>query len=200
MYKLEGECIGDYLLSLGRRRAVVFMGPVDILAGEIYVLELREGFSAVGAPTPEALEYCIAGLGKFVKKLDSLYTLDELIEEVPEDLKKVVEDSNCVKYAFYSSRVDPRLLKPGVYVTRDPILFFNLGRHFPLYSTEVGKKRIKTKCKGSPSPPLVVRRLELKVLDSEEFFNVVYWSGVRELAIGFIYKLPLILLKLRRRL
>ncbi|MEM4897124.1 MAG: hypothetical protein QXR18_02800, partial [Pyrobaculum sp.] len=194
-----GDCVGQHLHRVGRRRAVIYMGPIEKLMGVVYVLELREGFSTFGAPTPEALDYCVEGVGEYVKELEPPFSLDELLRVVPEEMRERLLESRCVKYAFYSSRIDPRPLKTGVYVTRDFVLFYNLGQYFPLYSTEVGRRKVKTRCNGE-TPPLEIKRVELKVMDAGEFYDFIYWAGVRKMATGFIYKIPLILLRLRRRI
>ncbi|MEM4439431.1 MAG: hypothetical protein QW680_12475 [Pyrobaculum sp.] len=85
MYRLVRDCIGQHLHRVGLRRAAIYTGPIEKLMGVVCVLELREGFSTFGAPTPEALDYCVEGV---VKELESPFSLDELLIVVPEEMRE----------------------------------------------------------------------------------------------------------------
>lgn len=192
MKKLKGPCPEVFLRKEARRRVVVYRGPLELLGGDVGLLTVEEGLSDFGAPTPEALEYCVPGLGRYARRLDPPFMLDELAEEVPPELRGRVEESRCVKYAFYTSRADPRPLRPGIYATTDSVLFFNLGLYFPLYTADGGERRCG-------ADPLTFREVRLRVMGEEEFLSFLYWRGVMKTARDFLWKLPVILFKLRRR-
>lgn len=90
------------------RRALIYLGPPHDLGGVVHVLKIEPELSTFGAPTPEALDQCIPGVGRYARKMPIPFTLDELLQELPDGLIEAARHSNCVKYAFYTSRVDPR--------------------------------------------------------------------------------------------
>jgi len=177
----------EELAKLGQRRAVAYLGMPP--GGEVYLVRIREGLSNFGAPTPEALDQCVEGLGKYAKRLDPPYTLRELLEELPPDLRQAAAESRCVKYAFYTSRVDPTPLRRGVYAVGDPVLFYNLGRYLPLYVGEDCER-------GTPT---VAGEVELRVMEPLEFLHFFYKRELAQTAKAFLWRVPQLVLRMGRR-
>jgi hypothetical protein len=186
-------CVSSFLSAA--RPPLVFYGPSNLLAGRFLHLHVGEGLSEFGAPTPEAVEYCI-GAGRYAEKLDPPYTLKELLALLPEGLREKAENSVCLRRAFYLSRVDPRpLMRAKIYVD-DPLLLFALEPYMPAYAVGIsGGKRRNVKCGADPPPPPQLAEAEARVMTSEEFVDFLYTNDIFKQLLN-----PLLVLKLLWRL
>ncbi|MEM1599194.1 MAG: hypothetical protein QXI07_11905 [Pyrobaculum sp.] len=168
-------------------RPYVHLGNYRDLCGLVYLLAVDPGHSTFGAPAPEALEQCVEGIRRYAKKLEPPFTLGELADSVPPDMRPSVLNSRCVKYAFYTSLIDPRQFAPGIYVTNDPVVYHNLTRYLePLGASDCA-------C------PVEAVEFRPRVMDPLEFFDFYYREGLRKMFGQFAWRLPQILFKRRWR-
>jgi len=190
--ELEG-CVPSFLSAA--QAPLAFYGPSNLLAGRFLHLHAGDGLSEFGAPTPRAVEYCI-GAGRYAEKLDPPYTLKELLEVLPEELRKKAENSVCLRRAFYLSRVDPRLLKKVKIYVDDPLLLFALEPYMPAYAVGIpGDKRRRAKCGAGQPPPPQLADAEARILPPEEFVDFLYARDILKPVVN-----PLLVLKLLWRL
>lgn len=179
--KLEGPpaCITSFLIKA--RRPLAFYGPLKYVAGEAVFATAPHGLSNFGGPPPAAVEYCLPGAGKYAKKLDPPYTLEDLLEALPGGLRDKARESTCLRQAFFLSRVDASPIKRSLVVLDDVLLFLSLEPYMPLYTTEplMANMRVKRlKCNPDPLPPPSIRAVDLKVLTPEEYVNKLYIEGL----------------------
>jgi len=188
-----GGCVSSFLSAA--QPPLVFYGPSNLLAGRFLHLHAGEGLSEFGAPTPEAVEYCI-GAGRYAEKLDPPYTLKELLAVLPEGLREKAENSVCLRRAFYLSRVDPRPLRRAKIYVDDPLLLFALEPYMPAYAVSIsGGKRRNVKCGADPPPPPQLAEAEARVMTPEEFVDFLYTKDIFKRLLN-----PLLVLKLLWRL
>ena len=177
------------------RPPLVFYGPSNLLAGRFLHLHAGEGLSEFGAPTPEAVEYCI-GAGRYAEKLDPPYTLKELLAVLPGGLREKAKNSVCLRRAFYLSRVDPRPLRSAKIYVDDPLLLFALEPYMPAYAVGIsGGKRRNAKCGADLPPPPQLAEAEARVMTPEEFVDFLYTKDIFKQLLN-----PLLVLKLIWRL
>jgi hypothetical protein len=186
-------CVSSFLSAA--QPPLVFYGPPNLLAGRFLHLHAGEGLSEFGAPTPEAVEYCI-GAGRYAEKLDPPYTLKELLAVLPEGLREKAEISVCLRRAFYLSRVDPRPLRRAKIYVDDPLLLFALEPYMPAYAVGIsGGRRINAKCGADPPPPPQMAEAVARVMPPEEFVDFLYTKDLFKQLLN-----PLLVLKLLWRL
>jgi len=190
--ELKG-CVSSFLSAA--RPPLVFYGPPNLLAGRFLHLHAVEGLSEFGAPTPEAVEYCI-GAGRYAEKLDPPYTLKELLAVLPGGLREKAENSVCLRRAFYLSRVDPRPLRRAKIYVDDPLLLFALEPYMPAYAVGIsGGRRRDVKCGADLPPPPQLAEAEARVMPPEEFVDFLYTKDIFKQLLN-----PLLVVKLLWRL
>ena len=174
------------------RPPLVFYGPSKLLAGRFLHLYASEGLSEFGAPTPEAVEYCI-GAGRYAEKLDPPYTLKELLAVLPEGLREKAENSVRLHRAFYLSRVDPRPLRRAKIYVDDPLLLFALEPYMPAYAVGIsGGKGRDVKCGADPPTPPQLAEAEARVTTPEEFVDFLYTKDIFKQLLNLLLVLKLI--------
>ncbi|WP_188595817.1 hypothetical protein [Thermocladium modestius] len=177
------------LNAIGDREPVFVNGPMDHLRiPSINVVVIKEGFSIFGSPTPRALDYCVKGVGRYAEELEAPFRLKELEAALPDDLRDKVSQSNCIKYAFHTSKVNFMDVRRGVYVVNDVVLFLNLERHFKAYTVgdQVPFDKVKkAKCNSNEPSPInpVINYIELPILSDEDYINLLYYGSIE----NFIY-------------
>jgi hypothetical protein len=190
--EVEG-CVSSLLSAA--RAPLAFYGPSNLLAGRFLYLHAGDGLSEFGAPTPRAVEYCI-GAGRYAEKLDPPYTLKELLDVLPEELREKAENSVCLRRAFYLSRVDPRPLRRAKIYVDDPLLLFALEPYMPAYAVGIpGDRRKRARCGADPPPPPQLADAEARIMTPEEFVDFLYTRDILKPLLN-----PLLLLRLLWRL
>ena len=191
--RLTGDpaCVSQLLRSVGDKEPVFINGPMDYLKVPlINVVLIDEGFSTFGSPTPRALDYCVKGVGKYAEKLEVPFRLKDLEAILPSDLREKVSKSNCIKYAFYTSKVNYLSIRKGVYLVNDAVLFLNLERYFKVYTIndQVPFDKVKkVKCNSSDLNPIdpLVNYVKIPILSDKDYINLLYYGSIE----NFIYSI-----------
>ncbi len=208
----DSACVSQMLRGISDKEPVFINGSLDHLRIPlINVVLIDEGFSTFGSPTPRALDYCIKGVGKYAEKLEIPFRLKDLEAILPSDLREKVSKSNCIKYAFHTSKVNLMNVRKGIYVVNDIVLFLNIERHFKVYAIneQVPFDKVKkVKCRSSELNYInpTINYIKLPILSDKDYINSLYYGSVENfmysVIIGaFLSKTRLRLLKpLIRRL
>ncbi len=127
-------------------------------------------------------------MGRYAEELEAPFRLKELEAALPDDLRDKVSQSNCIKYAFHTSKVNFMDVRRGVYVVNDVVLFLNLERHFKAYTVgdQVPFDKVKkAKCNSNEPSPInpVINYIELPILSDEDYINLLYYGSIE----NFIY-------------
>ncbi len=185
----DSVCVSQMLMGISDKEPVFINGSLNYLRVPlINIVLIDEGLSTFGGPTPRALDYCIKGVGKYAEKLEIPFRLKDLETILPSDLREKVTKSNCIKYAFHTSKVNFMDMRKGIYLVNDTVLFLNLERHLKVYTIndQVPFDKVKkVKCSSSELNNInpTINYVKIPILSDNDYINSLYYGSIE----NFIY-------------